>query len=254
MIKKFLLVQIALFILLSVTVGDAAFIQPFVSARIALTGGSQPANNNPLPSAALPRLKSFVANVKNGHADLTGVYVNGNFAFKIMQQPSNNAAFVSTQPDALTQFRMALQYNTIGLLGHDYLAGASFFKLKLDQDIVLVKGDGSLKYFRIFEIKRYQALSPTSPYSRFIDLDDHSQLSAEQLFYSIYGKGNTLVLQTCISTDTVPSWGRIFIVARPVAHLAPSLDQFNSVVSAALQNVSQAMHFNLALKKQLTLN
>lgn len=254
MIKKILLFQIICFILLSVMTGDGVFIRPFVSARIALTGGSNANLNNTTAVAALPKLKSFVANVKNGHTDLTGVYASGIFAFKIMQQPSNNAAFVSTQPDALTQFRMALQYNTIGLLGHDYLAGASFFKLKLNQDIVLVKGDGSLKYYRIFEIKRYQALSPTSPYSRFVDLDDKNQLSAEQLFYRIYGKGNTLVLQTCISTEKVSSWGRIFIIARPVAHLAPSLDQFNLVVSAALHNVSQAMHFNPALKKQLTLN
>ncbi len=254
MIRKFLFLQITLFIILSVTIGDAAFIRPFVSARIALTGGSSPDASSSSPVVTLPKLKSFIANVKNGHSDLTGVYVGGIFAFKIMQQPSNNAAFVSTQPDALTQFRMANQYNTIGLLGHDYLAGSSFFKLNLSQDIVLVKGDGTLKYYRIFEIKRYQALSPTSPYSRFVDLDDKSQLSAEQLFYRIYGKGNTLVLQTCISTEKVSSWGRIFVIARPVAHLAPSLDQFSSVVSAALQNISQAMHFNLASKNQITLN
>ncbi len=254
MIKKFLLLQITLFILLSVTIGDAAFIRPFVSARIALTGGNGPNVSNSSPSATLPKLKSFVANVKNGHNDLTGVYVGGIFAFKILQQPSNNAGFVSTQPDALTQFRMANQYNTIGLLGHDYLAGSSFFKLQVNQDIVLVKGDGTLKYFRIFEIKRYQALSPTSPYSRFVDLDDKSQLSAEQLFYRVYGKGNALVLQTCISTEKVSSWGRIFIIAHPVAHLAPSLDQFTPVVTAALHNISQAMHFKLASTKQITLN
>ncbi len=253
MIKKFLLLLIACFILLSVTTGDGAFIRPFVSARIALTGGS-PDINNTSSSAALPKLKSFVANVKNGRNALTGAYVSGTFAFKILQQPSNNAGFVSTQPDALTQFRMAAQYNTIGLLGHDYLAGSYFFELKLDQDIVLVKGDGTLKYYRIFEIKRYQALSPTSPYSRFIDLDDNSQLSAEQLFYRIYGEGNTLVLQTCISTEAVSSWGRIFVIARPVAHLTPSLDQFNPVVSAALQNISQALHFNVALSNKINAN
>ncbi len=254
MIKKFLLPLIVLFILLSVSTGDAAFIRPFVSARIALTGGSSPDTSSSSPSVTLPRLKSFIANVKNGHTDLTGVYVSGIFAFKIMQQPSNNAGFVSTQPDALTQFRMANQYNTIGLLGHDYLAGSSFFELKLNQDIVLVKGDGTLKYFRIFEIKRYQALSPTSPYSRFVDLDDNSQLSAEQLFYQTYAKGNILILQTCISTEKVSSWGRIFIIARPVAHLTPSLDQFSPVVSAALHNISQAMHFNLASSQQITSN
>jgi len=244
MIKKFLYVQLVVFILLSVTFGDAVFIRPFVPTRIALTGRSNPEADLASSPAALPKLKSFIANVKNGHSDPTGIYVSGNFAYNIMQQPSNNAGFVSTQPDALTQFRLALQYNTIGLLGHDYLAGASFFKLKLDQDIVLVKGDGTLKYFRIFDIKRYQALAPSSPYSSFVDLDTNTRLSAEGLFYKIYGQGNDLVLQTCISTEKVSSWGRIFILAQPVDHLTPTLDQFSTVVSTALHNISQSLHFN----------
>ncbi len=243
MIKKILFASLVFFILLSVTCGDAAFIRPFVSARIALTGGSK-SEAATTSLATLPKLKSFIANVKNGHTDPTGVYASGIFAFKVMQQPTNNAAYVSTQPDALTQFRMALQFNTIGLLGHDYLAGASFFNLKINQDIILVKGDGTVKYYRIFSIKRYQALIPTSPYSSFIDLDDNSKLSAQQLFMNIYGKGDTLVFQTCISTEKVSSWGRIFVLARPVAHLAPSLDQFNPVVAATLKNLSQAMHFH----------
>ena len=244
MFKKLLYYQIVVFILLSVTFGDGVFIKPFVPTRIALTGRSYSETSLASSPAALPKLKSFIANVKNGHSDPTGIYVSGNFAFNIMQQPANNAAFVSTQPDALTQFRMALQYNTIGLLGHDYLAGASFFKLKMNQDIVLVKGDGSLKYFRIFAIKRYQALTPTSPYSSFVDLDSNARLSAEGLFYKIYGEGNALVLQTCISTETVSSWGRIFILARPVEHLTPTLDQFTPAINTALHNISLSMHFH----------
>lgn len=242
MIKKFLYIQYAVFILLSVTFGDAVFIRPFVPARIALTGRSYSEPNASSP-AALPKLKTFIADVKNGRSVLMGIYVSGIFAYNILQQPANNAGFVSTQPDALTQFRMAAQYNTIGLLGHDNLAGASFFKLKVNQDIVLVKGDGTLQYFRIFDIKRYQAMSPSSPYSNFVDLDTNAKLSAEGLFYKIYGQGNTLVLQTCISTEQVSSWGRIFVIAQPVEHLTPTLDQFNPAVSTVLNNLSQSLQF-----------
>ena len=143
-------------------------------------------------------------------------------AFPVLQQPASDAGYVSDQPNTITQFRMAAQYHTIGLLAHDYLAGASFHELQAGSEIYLVYGDGRLKNYRVYEVQQFQALSPSSPYSSFIDLSDQTKLSADQLFYRIYGLGNdTLVLQTCISTPSVPSWGRIFVLARPVESSSP---------------------------------
>ena len=154
-----------------------------------------------------------------------------------MQQPAADAGYVSDQPNAITQFRMAAQYHTIGLLAHDYLAGASFHELQAGSELYLVYGDGRTKNYRVYEVQQFQALSPSSPYSSFIDMSDQTKLSADQLFYRIYGLGNaTLVLQTCISTPSVPSWGRIFVLARPVetprpAGLWDTLSHFNQSLS-----------------------
>ena len=195
-----------------------------VSANIIRTGQSEPGIFNKATPSASPSLAVFARSVTNGRSDqVTGVYVQGGKAFPILQQPASDAGYVSDQPNTLTQFRMAAQYHTIGLLAHDYLAGASFQELQAGSELYLVYGDGRLKNYRVYEVQQFQALSPSSPYSSFIDLSDQTKLSADQLFYRIYGLGNaTLVLQTCISTPSVSSWGRIFILARPVEDPHPA--------------------------------
>ena len=189
-----------------------------VSANILKTGQSElDVFSNITPSAS-PNLAAFARSVFTGQPEqVTGIYVKEVMAYPVVQQPASDAGFVSDQPNTITQFRMATQYHTIGLLAHDYLAGATFSRLLPGSELFLVYGDGRLRNYRVYEIQQFQALSPTSPYSSFIDLSDQTKLSADQLFYRIYGLGNdTLVLQTCISTPSVPSWGRIFILLRPV--------------------------------------
>jgi hypothetical protein len=196
-----------------------------------------------LRPAALPALTTFVGSVKNGQAALlTGVYVSGVMAYPVLQQPAADAGFVSTQPNAITQFRMAGQFNSIGLLAHDYLAGTVFPTLEKGSDIALVYGDGSMKYYRVYDVLRYQALSPSSPYSNFVDLSNKKQLSAEQLFFNIYGRGgSTLVFQTCISTEQVPSWGRLFVLAKPIEPNSPSLLQVLPLIERALAGASRSL-------------
>lgn len=192
--------------------------------------------------AVLPNLYNFISSVKNGHPSaLTGVYVPGVLAYSVVQQPGADAAFVSTKPGTITQFGMATQYKSIGLLAHDFLAGASFTQLKPGQEVVLVYGDSSLKKYQITEVQRYQALSPSSPSSNFIDLNNNSKLSAEQLFYRTYGQGkSSLIFQTCISTDKVSSWGRLFVIARPMEQASAPLVQALPAVEQALASVSKS--------------
>jgi hypothetical protein len=95
--------------------------------------------------AALPTLYNFISSVKNGHTGtLTGVYVPGVLAYPVVQQSGSDAGFVSTQPETITQFRMAAQYNSVGLLAHDFLTGVSFIQLKPGPEVVLVFGDSSV--------------------------------------------------------------------------------------------------------------
>lgn len=116
---------------------------------------------------------------------------------------------------------MASKYNSIGLLAHNTAAGALFQNFSINQVVYLVKSTGEISAYRITEIQRYQALSPNSPYSNFIDLDRQGlTISAQTLFMNTYGRGGgTLVFQTCIAADGQPSWGRLFIIATPMENL-----------------------------------
>ena len=197
------------------TIGLTAFT---VSADILQTGSSAPGIYEKIVSSSNQGLTSFAQSVKNNQSSqITGVYVQDVMEFPVVQQPRSNASYVSSMPDTITQFQMASNFHSIGLLAHDYLAGSTFADLQSGKEIYLVYGDGSLKRFQIYDIQKYQALSPNDPYSSFVDLSDGSKLSAESLFYKTYGLGkDTLILQTCISTPSTPSWGRIFVLARPV--------------------------------------
>jgi hypothetical protein len=199
--------------------------------------------NEAINTKSLPSLRDFSTNVKNGWTGVpTGVFVPGVMALPVLQQPANNAGYVSSQPDTLTQFRMANKYNSTGILAHDYLAGVRFSQLKIGQEVAVINGDGIMRFYRIYDIQRYQALSPTSPYSVFVDLSNNTRISAETLFYRTYGLGkNTLVFQTCISTDKVNSWGRLFVLAKPADNPTLSLAQFIPSIERAFSSASKTI-------------
>lgn len=137
---------------------------------------------------------------------------------------------------------MASQYRSTGILAHDYLAGTHFTQLKVGQEVAVVYGDGSMRFFRIYEIQKYQALTPSSPYSNFVDLSTNNKLSAETLFYRTYGLGNnTLIFQTCISTEKISSWGRLFVLARPADNLTLSIAQFIPNIEKALASAARSL-------------
>jgi hypothetical protein len=169
-------------------------------------------------SRALPSFSEFSRSVRDGSADLArGVYVPNVMAFPIVQQPSGSPAFLSNEQDKVTQFRMASQYGTTGLLAHNYLAGDSFFDLEVGDEVRLVYGDGKVEYFIVSEILRYQALQPNSPYSSFRSLDKGEVLSAEKMFKRVFSGDGHLTFQTCIEKDGELSWGRLFVIAAPKA-------------------------------------
>lgn len=163
-------------------------------------------------------LREFVPAIQNGNANqLVGVYIDETFALRVVQQPASNPGFVSSEPDVATEFSMAAQFGTTALLAHNTAAGDLFDEIADGQNIVLVYGDGDLGYYKVDQIRQFQALTPTSPYSNFIDLSaPEKTLSAENLFYQIYQSDGNLVFQTCIERDGDLSWGRLFIIAHPI--------------------------------------
>ncbi len=177
----------------------------------------QPASARTLSEAsALPNLETFIQSVKNGEANtVRGVYVNGLFAFSVDQQPTHNSSYVAPIPNTLTQFGMALAYGNIGLLAHDFLAGAYFPQLSMGQKIQLIYGDGRIESFSVTQIYRYQATDPNSTYSKFIELNSHENLSSTQLFKKVYMGSTHVTFQTCIEANGNSSWGRLFVIAEP---------------------------------------
>ena len=187
--------------------------RPVIAVTGAVIGLSLPVSNKDTTLASFTNSLSLNGNPRQ----VVGVYQYHVLEAQVIQQPSSNPGFVSGEADKATQFGMASQYGVTALLAHNNLLGENFFKIQKNQNITLIYGDGHTSAFRVADIRRYQALNPTSPYSTFLDLDNGNEreISANDLFYSIYTTDGRLVLQTCIEKDGELSWGRLFIIAEP---------------------------------------
>jgi hypothetical protein len=161
--------------------------------------------------------EAFVASVTDGQAGVVrGVYAPGVLALPVRQQPANNPIYVSAENGVATQFASAAALGVTGLLAHNYLAGADFFKLAQAQEVQIVYGDGAVKPYRVTAIYRYQALDPYSPYSNFVDLSTGETKTVGEVFGLVYTGGDHVTFQTCIANNGNPSWGRLFVIATPV--------------------------------------
>ena len=172
-------------------------------------------------TARIPDFTVFSQTVQNGKADsLRGVYVPNVMALPIVQQPSGNAGYVSSNDGQATQFAMASQFGNVGLLAHNYLSGKSFSQIAVGQEVRLIYGDGRVEYFIVTEILQYQALQPNSPWSSFRSLNDGETLNAEQMFKRVYAGDRHVTFQTCVQAEGISSWGRLFVVAVPKTDFA----------------------------------
>jgi hypothetical protein len=182
-----------------------ASITPAVSPLIPVTGAA-PFAAEPAPALAAPY--SRVASIGDP----------GVFSYQVVQQPADNPGYVSTEPDKVTEFGFAAEYGSQGFLAHNNLAGAAFSDVRVGDPIVLTYTDGSSARFQVTQVRHLQALRPNSPNSTFVDLENRNyMISAVDLFYQTYGVEDTLILQTCIAKGSELSWGRLFIIASPVA-------------------------------------
>jgi hypothetical protein len=162
-------------------------------------------------------LQQFISEVEDGAAGVVrGIYVQDMMEFPVVQQPSGQAGYVSQKQNVVTEFAMSRKYGVTGILAHNYLAGQAFFDLETGDIIQVVYGDGSTQSYQVADVLEYQALSPNSATSSFVDLDSGATLSASQLFKSVYSGSGHLTLQTCIQKGSEDSWGRLFVIADPI--------------------------------------
>ena len=184
---------------------------------------AQPASALSLQNSEVtfPEFTEFSNSVENGDKSvLRGVYVSNVLATPVVQQPVDNAGYVSSTDGMLTQFSLPSQFGNVGLLAHNTLSGKFFFQLEVGQEVRLVYGDGRVEYFIIQRILQYQALQPNSPYSNFRDLSSDEILTAEQVFRKVYTGDRHVTFQTCIAANGISTWGRIFVIATPKAQYA----------------------------------
>jgi len=146
------------------------------------------------------------------------VYVCHVLALKISQQPPNDPVYVSTEMGTVTQFRLAEQYGTLGLLAHNDRSGARFFGLRAGQEVDVVHGDGTIRRYIVKNIRRFKPINSEDPYSNFIDVDNGGTvITSSQVFQQIFVGNDQVVFQTCILAEGNPTWGRLFVTATPMA-------------------------------------
>jgi len=191
-----------------------------VQANIPVTADPFPTTGSAATStttkSSIMSLTDFTEGVKDGKAVLRGVYIPDVMALRIVQQPKGQAGYVSAIKGVVTQFRMASDYGNIGLLAHNFAAGAEFSKISIGNLVNVISGDGTIKVYKVTKIAQYQALQPNSTNSNFLDLATNEKLSAGSVFKAMYSGKTHLTLQTCIALGNESSWGRLFIIAEPV--------------------------------------
>lgn len=149
------------------------------------------------------------------------VHVEGILDLQVVQQPKENANYVSPNKHELTQFAAVSQHGNIGLLAHNYLSGKAFSRMVVGQNVHILYETGETELFVITDILTYQALDPKNPYSSFQNLTDATEiLSVGQMFDRVYKGDRHLTFQTCIANDGISSWGRLFVIARPMSTAA----------------------------------
>ena len=169
-------------------------------------------------AGTLPAFSDFVVAVTNGQAKVVrGVYVPEILALPVLQQPEDDPGSVFQVDGVATQFRSAARNNVIGLLAHNYLAGASFSNLKIGQDVRIVYGNGRVNYFKINRLARFRAVLPGSQDESYVDLSSNISYTAQDIFTMFYDGDAHVTFQTCIGQGDNSSWGRLFVVAIPVS-------------------------------------
>jgi hypothetical protein len=142
--------------------------------------------------------------------------VAGIFALPVVQQPEGEWSFVSQEHGIVTEFQSAARNGVTGLLAHNYLAGALFYKLKVGNEVRVVYGDREIKRYRVAGIYRYQKFTPSSPQSELVNLDTNERVTTEDVFNRFYRGEHKVIFQTCLESQGLSNWGLAFTVAVPI--------------------------------------
>jgi len=163
----------------------------------------------------IPKQEAFSKADHSGRMTAWQVDVPGLFTYPVVQQPEDNAAFVTNRRNSLTQFRMAAHDGVTGVLAHNYLSGRDFYKLQVGQRVSVWYDHQAVEHYQVTSIHRYQKLEPASLRSDLIDLETHRQLTTPEVYDLYYRGSHHLIFQTCMEGEGRLDWGLLFVVAEP---------------------------------------
>lgn len=164
---------------------------------------------NALPLTGEVANVQAVSTVKSSAAKnmtVTSVVVPGKFSYAV-SRPSN-----SVPSSGVGQYAQALKKKAIGLLAHNFAAGASFFTLTAGDEVIITFSNGTSKTYVVYNVMSYEATKAGDFSKPFINARGKI-VSAKQVFNKAY-KSGTVTFQTCIARNGHASWGVIFVQAR----------------------------------------
>lgn len=170
------------------------------------------------PASNQDDLGELIARVTNGNADqVVGSYIPDLLAAEVLQQPEDQPDWISPDAGTLTQYRAASQLGNLGLLASKDSAAALFDQMAAGLPVTIIQGDGSLREYSIAGILTFQAIDPTDPNSDYLIQPVGVHVPYSELLNCIYGGEEHLVFESTIDKPDVPNWGKLFVVAFPVA-------------------------------------
>lgn len=139
---------------------------------------------------------------------VTEVRATGKFAFPVVQSGNNTPT-----GNVIGQYAYAANRGSIGLLAHNFAAGASFYTLAGGDEVIITFSNGKTKRFVVNNVLRFQATDPNDFSKPFI-ASNGKEFTAKQVFNQAY-KSNWVTFQTCIQNAGSPTWGLLFVQAAP---------------------------------------
>jgi hypothetical protein len=121
---------------------------------------------------------------------------------------NGDAAYVSPRANTVTQFEAAYEIGgALVFLAHN----ESRFAELTPGDTINVWYDGGEVDYAVTEVSRWQAVDPRSVTTDLINLDTGERLDTAQFFERYFMGADKLALQTCITRDGDPAWGRLVV-------------------------------------------
>jgi hypothetical protein len=171
----------------------------------------------PLEPGDSATFRKFAKMVMNGDAnEVRGVFVEELMALPVVQQPDDQATYVATQMNIVTQFQSAADHGVIGLLAHNFLSGSLFYQLVKGEEVRIVFGDGSYQSYQIDGSYAFQKLEPNNLQSDLVDMSTEEVMTTNQVFNRFYNGAHHVTFQTCLEEGGISNWGLTFIVADPL--------------------------------------